>query len=108
MSETAESVCAKCGAAVEAGLIFCQKCGAVLKPINPLIPPPMQDSNSVTIQRRSGKSIFLIFLICAVIDFLLSYFDHRSIPFGVISAVGGLFGTAFYLFLFGAFDTQNK
>jgi len=29
-------------------------------------------------------------------------------PFGVISAVGGLFGTAFYLFLFGAFDTQNK
>jgi len=106
MAETAEILCPKCGAAAEGGLIFCQKCGAVLKPINPLI--PTRDSDSIRIRTRSGKSIFFIFAVCAVIDFLLSYFDHRSVPFGVISAVGGLFGTAFYLFLFGAFDTHCK
>jgi hypothetical protein len=106
MAETAEILCPKCGATAEAGLIFCQKCAAVLKPISPLI--SAKDSDSIRIRTRSGKSIFFIFAVCAVIDFLLSYFDHRSVPFGVISAVGGLFGTAFYLFLFGAFDTRSK
>jgi len=42
-----------------------------------------------------------------MIDFVFGYVDHRSIPVSVISAVGGLFGTAFYLFLFGAFRSPS-
>jgi hypothetical protein len=32
-----ESVCAKCGTPAEAGLIFCKKCGATLRPPVPLV-----------------------------------------------------------------------
>jgi hypothetical protein len=40
-----------------------------------------------------------MFLIFAVVDFIWGYIHERSVPAGVISAVGGLFGTAWYLLL---------
>jgi len=43
--------------------------------------------------------IVLIFSFCAVGDFFLGYLHERSIPAGVVSVVGGLFGTACYLLL---------
>ena len=38
-----------------------------------------------------------MFSLCAVADFILGYIHERSVPAGVISVVGGLFGTAFYV-----------
>ena len=40
-----------------------------------------------------------------MIDFIWGYFRERSVPAGVITAVGGLFGTAWYLLL-GRWMTQ--
>lgn len=107
MSEIAGSLCPKCSAAAEGEQIFCQKCGATLKPIYPLVPSSKKETDSVRNKAFSAKAILLIFLLCALIDFLMSYVDHRSVPVGVISAVGGLFGTAFYLFLFGALQSRS-
>ena len=45
----------------------------------------------------STKTIVLIFVLCAVGDFVWGYVHERSIPAGVFSVIGGLFGTAFYL-----------
>src|SRR5438876_454847 len=42
MSRTIESLCTKCGAPTEAGLIFCKKCGAALGLTDPLIRPLSQ------------------------------------------------------------------
>ena len=42
MSRTIESLCTKCGAPAEVGLIFCKKCGAALGPTDPLIRPLSQ------------------------------------------------------------------
>jgi len=43
--------------------------------------------------------MFIIFLGCAVIDFIWGFIGERSVPAGVISVVGGLLGTASYLLL---------
>jgi len=43
--------------------------------------------------------MFIIFLGCAVIDFIWGFIGERSVPAGVISVVGGLLGTAWYLLL---------
>jgi hypothetical protein len=48
----------------------------------------------------SGKAILLFFTLCAVADFVWGYVHERSVPAGVISVVGGLFGTAFYFLVF--------
>ena len=48
----------------------------------------------------SGKAILLVFTLCAVADFVWGYIHERSVPAGVISVVGGLFGTAFYFLVF--------
>lgn len=51
----------------------------------------------MTNRQISAKAIFLIFVLCAVCDFVWGYVHERSIPAGVLSVIGGLFGTAFYL-----------
>jgi hypothetical protein len=48
---------------------------------------------------RTAGVIVLIFSLCAVADFILGYFRERTISAGVISVVGGLFGTAFFLLI---------
>ena len=45
------------------------------------------------------KVILLLFSFCAFIDFIWSYVEERSVAEGVISAALGLFGTAWYVFL---------
>ena len=47
----------------------------------------------------STKVILLVFSLCAVCDFVWGYVHERSIPAGVISVLGGLFGTAWYYLL---------
>jgi hypothetical protein len=50
--------------------------------------------------RNSAKAILLLFSLGALADFLLGYIERRSMAEGVISVVLGLFGTAWYAFLF--------
>ena len=50
--------------------------------------------------RVSPKVIVLIFLLCALFDFVWGYVHERSVSAGVISIVLGLFGTAFYALVF--------
>jgi hypothetical protein len=95
----AERLCAICGTPADTGLIFCKKCGTALRPPVPLIPLSVQDVDRLPHTRSTTKAILFIFLLCSVSDFSLGYVHERSIPAGVISVVGGLFGTAFYLFL---------
>lgn len=90
-------VCVQCGSTADIGLIFCKKCGATLRPPVPLVPSPTQDTTPP--DTFSAKVVLVIFLGCAVIDFIWGYIHQRSVPAGVISAVGGLFGTAWYLLL---------
>src|ERR1019366_9396604 len=102
-----ERPCAQCGTPADTGLIFCRKCGAALRQVVPLIPPITQGTDSPN-TRGSIRVVLLIFLVCAVFDSVLGYIHERSVPAGVISAVGGLFGTAFYLFLFRVIDSSLK
>lgn len=55
---------------------------------------PTQDTTPSTPSLQEQSSLFLG---CAVIDFVCGYVHERTIPAGVISVVGGLFGAAFYL-----------
>ena len=57
--------------------------------------------------RNSAKVILLAFLLGALCDFVLVYVERRSVAEGVISAVLGLFGTA-WLFLGSEKDTQTR
>jgi uncharacterized membrane protein len=50
--------------------------------------------------RRIAWLIPLIFVVCAVVDFIMGYIHGRTMSAGVIRAVLGLFGTTFYLFIF--------
>lgn len=93
----AEKVCLKCGTRVDVGLIFCKKCGATLQSPVPLVPPLTPEVNRAGM---SAKAIVLIFVLCAVADFVLGYIHERSFPAGLISVIGGLFGTAFYVLVF--------
>lgn len=95
----AERLCAVCGTPAQIGMIFCRKCGATLRPPVRLIPSPVQDVGRLPSTRSTTKAILFIFSLCTVSDFVLGYIHERSIPAGVISVVGGLFGTIFYLFL---------
>ena len=63
-------------------------------PLVPSLPPDTAPPNIF-----SAKVVVIFFLGCAAIDFVWGYFRERSVPAGVISAVGGLFGTAWYLLL---------
>jgi hypothetical protein len=51
--------------------------------------------------RLTLKGILLVFALCAIGDFAWGYIDGRSTLAAVIFVVVGLFGTAWYLFLYG-------
>jgi len=48
----------------------------------------------------TGAGILFVFLLCAVFDFVRGDIGGHSVPAGLITVVGGIFGTAFYLLLF--------
>jgi membrane associated rhomboid family serine protease len=52
----------------------------------------------------SPKAVVLIFLLCAVADFLWGYFNGHTFGAAVTAAILGLCGTAFYLVLFHGKD----
>jgi membrane associated rhomboid family serine protease len=52
----------------------------------------------MTTESISGKTILLIFVLCAAADFLWGYFNGHTLGAAVIAAILGLFGTAFYVF----------
>lgn len=52
------------------------------------------------------KVILLVFSLCALVDFVWSYVEKRSVAEGVISAALGLFGTAWYVYL--SWDWWNR
>jgi hypothetical protein len=52
--------------------------------------------------RNRARLILLAVVLCAVFDFIWSYFHEHSIAAGLVAVVLGLFGTAWYLFLSGA------
>jgi len=49
----------------------------------------------------SAKAILAILLGCAAIDFIWGYIHEHSVVAGVVAIVLGLFGTTWYLLLFG-------
>ena len=51
----------------------------------------------------TAKAILLIFVLCAVFDFVWGCVRGHSILAGVVGVVLGLFGTAVYCLLFGVF-----
>src|ERR1035441_5516167 len=86
-----------CGTPAAVGLIFCKECGGRFA-------RPFRWSRlfrQTPLLRTFSLPRWLLFssLGCAAIDFVWGYFRERSVPAGVISAVGGLFGTAWYLLL---------
>jgi hypothetical protein len=62
----------------------------------------------VTKPGTAAKAIVLVFLLCAVFDFVWGYVHERSVLAGVISVVGGLFGTAFFLLVFWPWKDKNN
>ena len=101
----AESICPQCGTRTDAGLIFCAKCGATLRPPVPLVTSPKLDTTPS--KTTSAKAILAIFLGCAAIDFIWGYIHERSVVAGVVAIVLGLFGTAWYVFLLGGWKGGN-
>jgi len=98
-------VCTQCGTPADTGLIFCTKCGATLRPPVPLVTSPKLGTTPA--KTTSAKAILAIFLGCAAIDFVWGYIHERSVAAGVVAIVLGLFGTAWYLFLFGVWKRGN-
>ena len=96
---TQNVVCTQCGSPADTGLIFCTKCRAVLRPPVPLVTSPKEDTAPT--KSTSAKAILAIFVGCAAIDFIWGYIHERSLIAGVVAIVLGLFGTAWYAFLFG-------
>jgi len=50
--------------------------------------------------RSTLKTVLLVFILCVVADFVWGYIRGRSIPAAITSVFFGVFGTAFYFFLF--------
>jgi len=61
----------------------------------------------MTDPRKKARIILLTFLICGVFDFVWGYFHEHSILAGMVAIVLGLFGTAWYLFLLGAWKRDD-
>ena len=57
--------------------------------------------------RHRARIILLAFILCAIFDFLWSYFHEHSIGAGLVAIVLGVFGTAWYLFLSGAWKRDE-
>ncbi len=51
--------------------------------------------------------LLIAVVVCAVLDFLWSYFRQHSIGSGLVAVILGLFGTAWYLFLSGAWKSDK-
>jgi len=79
-----------------------------LRPPIPLIPTAAcQNSPKLPTWKRSAASdtsrgVWLVFSLCALFDFVWALSAKRSVAEAAISAVLGLFGTAFYLLIFWA------
>jgi hypothetical protein len=54
------------------------------------------------------RRVVLFFTLCALFDFAWNYFQRRSLIEGVISAVFGLFGSAWYLLFFWPFWSEKR
>jgi hypothetical protein len=57
--------------------------------------------------RHRARIILLAFILCGVLDFLWGYFHEHSIGEGLVGVVLGVFGTAWYLFLSGAWERDE-
>ena len=56
-----------------------------------------------TPNRRNGAAVILLaFVVGGVFDLVWGYIHERSVVAGVVFIILGLFGTAWYLLLFGA------
>ena len=58
-------------------------------------------------RRNTARNIALAFILCGVFDFLWGYIREHSVAAGVVAIVLGLFGTAWYLFLLGAWKRND-
>lgn len=89
MSRTIESLCTKCGAPAEVGLIFCKKCGAALGSTDPLIRPLSETEIGPS---RTGKfSLWrwaVLFLVIVAIPLPLPYAARILTALLPILAVG--------------------
>jgi hypothetical protein len=54
------------------------------------------------------RAVLLIFLGCALCDFLWGYIGQHAILAGVIGAILGLFGTTWYLLFYWISGKGNK
>jgi hypothetical protein len=103
-------MCPRCAASAPIGRIFCENCGATLRPIFPARlskkVPLTTDAEHRRRQTISGRSVVLVFALCALADFVWSLLDRRSMMESATSAVLGLFGTAWYVIGFWA-SLQN-
>jgi hypothetical protein len=57
--------------------------------------------------RHRARIILLAFILCGVFDFLWGYFHEHKIGAGLVAIVLGVFGTAWYLFLSGAWKRDE-
>jgi hypothetical protein len=81
--------CSQCGTRADAGLIFCKKCGAVLRTPEPLIQSGFQDDSSLP-NEMNRPSPLVFFSICAVVDFAFGYVKWHTLGSGVAAVFFGL------------------
>ncbi|HZP63818.1 MAG TPA: hypothetical protein VFB28_10425 [Terriglobales bacterium] len=62
----------------------------------------MSDTTGNRRRSLTGRVVLLVFSVCALGDFVWALLQKRSLTEAVVSAVLGLFGTAFYLIMYWA------
>ena len=55
----------------------------------------------------TGRGVLLVFSLCALADFVWALLEKRSVAEAAISAVLGLFGTAWFLLIYWAAEKNN-
>jgi hypothetical protein len=65
-------------------------------------------ARGVTHCGQAGTIILLIFSVGALVDFVLGYIHERTISAGIVTAVFGLLGTAFYLHITQPWKSKDK
>jgi hypothetical protein len=58
-------------------------------------------------RRFGGRGLLLVFSLCALADFVWTLLQERSLAEAIISAVLGLFGTAWYLVIYWAAEKND-
>jgi hypothetical protein len=58
--------------------------------------------------RNRARLIPLAFILGGVFDFIWGYIHEHSIAAGVVGSILGLLGTAWYLFLLGAWNDSDS